>query len=140
MDPSVFIDTAPSEKDNDFIRKKLQEFNDRCTGVTATQYSVFAKEQGEILGGAVCYFHENSIYIALLWVDENRRASGIGSQILNQAEEEGIRRGAMYSTLDTFAFQAEGFYKKCGYERIGIIPSYLGQYDRIFLRKKLCLL
>ena len=137
MNISISIDTNPSEKDNNCIRKKLQAFNDNCTGVTATQYSVFAKEKGAILGGAVCYFDENSIYITLLWVDEDRRGAGIGEQIMALAEEEGIKQGAVYSTLDTFDFQTEGFYQKCGYERIGVIPAYLGKYDRIFMRKKL---
>lgn len=133
----VSVENSPSEKDNSFIRNKLQEFNDNYTGVTAIQFSVFAKENNEVQGGAICYLDENSIYIDILWVDEKHRKSGIGSKIIKLAEEEGVKKGAIYSTLDTFDFQAEGFYKKCGYQRIGVIPAYLGNHDRIFMRKKI---
>lgn len=137
MDLLITVENEPSEKDNNFICNKLQEFNDNYTGVKAIHFSVFAKDHNEIQGGAICYLDENSIYVDMIWVNETCRQSGIGSKILKLAEEEGRKRGAIFSTLDTFDFQAEGFYQKFGYERIGVIPAYLGEYDRIFLRKKL---
>jgi len=72
-----------------------------------------------------------------LWIEQNSRSQGYGSELLKVAEQEGIKYGCLYSTLDTFSFQAEEFYLKNGYQRIGEIPNYLFEHSRIFLRKKL---
>ena len=37
--------------------------------------------------------------------------------------------------VDTYAFQAQDFYKKHGFFSIGTIPKYLKDHDRIFMRK-----
>lgn len=37
--------------------------------------------------------------------------------------------------VDTYAFQAQEFYLKHGFNEIGVIPGYLLGYGRIFLRK-----
>ena len=139
MTLEIVIDAEPSEKSNEIIRCGVQTFNENYTGVKAGQFSVFAKLDDNIIGGAICYQDENSIYIDLLWVNEDERLSGIGTKVLALAEKEGIKRGAKFSTLDTFDFQAEESYQKNGYTRLGVIPSYLGKHDKIFLRKQLSL-
>jgi hypothetical protein len=48
--------------------------------------------------------------------------------LLYTAEQEAIKNGCVFSTVDTWDFQAEEFYLKNGYERIGEIkksPSIL---------------
>ncbi|TIE22137.1 N-acetyltransferase, partial [Legionella pneumophila] len=52
-------------------------------------------------------------------------------------EAEAVKRGIPASTLDTFSFQAEGFYLKQGYKHLGTIKNYLEGHDRIYLRKQL---
>ena len=39
--------------------------------------------------------------------------------------------------LDTFEFQALGFYQKQGYEIFGTLEGYCKKYERYYLRKKL---
>jgi hypothetical protein len=39
--------------------------------------------------------------------------------------------------VDTWDFQAEEFYLKNGYERIGELKNYWHGHSKIFLRKKL---
>jgi hypothetical protein len=45
-------------------------------------------------------------------------------------EEEAKRKGCKTIVLDTFSFQAEGFYRK-------LIEEQIGGYDRIYLRKEI---
>ncbi|HAU2049158.1 TPA: GNAT family N-acetyltransferase, partial [Legionella pneumophila] len=79
----------------------------------------------------------NSIYVDVLWVNEKHRGLGIGAELLRSVEAEAIKRGIPASTLDTFSFQAEGFYLKQGYKHLGTIKNYLEGHDRIYFRKQL---
>ena len=63
--------------------------------------------------------------------------AGAEITVVDAAEQEAIKNGCIFSTLDTFDFQAEVFYKKCGYECMGEIKNYFFDHSRIFLRKKL---
>lgn len=48
----------------------------------------------------------------ILWVDEKYRKMGIGSKLLEAAEEEAVRRGCHSGHVDTMSWQAPEFYKK----------------------------
>ena len=56
------------------------------------------------------------------------------------AEEEGRKRGCTDATVDTFSFQAKGFYEKMGYIQCGEIkniPPFPPGVTRYFMRKKI---
>ena len=50
-----------------------------------------------------------------LWVDEVLRRTGVGARLLAEFEARGVGLGCSVFTLDTFSFQAPGFYEKRGY-------------------------
>jgi hypothetical protein len=52
-----------------------------------------------------------------------------------RAEEEAIRRGCCHAYLDTFDFQAPGFYRKLGYSEWGVLEDFPPGHQRIFLKK-----
>lgn len=83
------------------------------------------------------YAYISSIYVDVIWIEENYREKGLGTKLLNQVEAEALKRNIFVSTLDTFSFQAEQFYLKQGYIHLGIIKNYLNGHDRIYLRKEL---
>ena len=68
---------------------------------------------------------------------EEARGQGTGRRILIAAEEEAVRRGCRYAWLDTFSFQARGFYEKLGYSVFGTLEDYPAGHSRYFLRKTL---
>ena len=88
---------------------------------------------GEVLGGIGSW---NGLEIRILWVSEEYRKSGLGSKILNHIERIAIEKGATISMLDTFDFQAEGFYIKNGYSVIGEIQDFPKGHRRIYLSKR----
>ena len=65
------------------------------------------------------------------------RRRGLGSELLQMAEEEGRRRGCHTALLHTNTFQAPGFYKKHGWREYGIFPCDPPGCDRIFFTKDL---
>jgi len=87
-----------------------------------------------ILAGIGCW---NGLEIKILWVAEAYRKTGIGSRILKYIEDIAREKGATVAMLDTFNFQAEGFYLKNGYEVIGEVQNFPPGHKRIYLSKKL---
>ncbi len=75
----------------------------------------------------------NWLHIEYLWVHESQRGKKLGSQMMKAAEDEAINRGCIGSTLDTFSFQAPGFYKKLGYSIVGGLSGYSGEHQRHYL-------
>ena len=65
------------------------------------------------------------------------RKHKLGAKMMADAEAEGRRRGATMAHLDTFSFQARGFYEKLGYTVFGTL-DYPGQnIQRHYMSKPL---
>lgn len=91
----------------------------------------------EVVGGVIGETHWNWLYINLMWLREEFRGQGYGQRLLALAEEEGRKRGAEYAYLDSFSFQALGFYRKYGYEVFGELPDFPPGHQRYYLKKEL---
>lgn len=135
----VVVDHAPSQSDNDVVMEGLITFNERVIGEPRDKvFSVFLKnDSGKVVGGIQAHFDTESVYIEAFWVEENIRKQGYGKKLLDAAEQEAIKNGCIFSTTDTLDFQAEEFYLKNHYERMGEIKNYWYDHSRIFLRKRL---
>ena len=94
-------------------------------------------EEGAIRGGLVGLMVWNWCFVEMLWIEEGLRQSGLGSELLAKAEALAAKRGARHIYLDTFSFQAEGFYKKLGYEVFGELGDFPPGHRRIWLKKDL---
>jgi ribosomal protein S18 acetylase RimI-like enzyme len=55
--------------------------------------------------------------------------------LLASAELEARKRGCNFIQLDTFSFQALGFYEKQGYKKFGDLPNYTNNHVRFYLYK-----
>jgi GNAT superfamily N-acetyltransferase len=73
----------------------------------------------------------------LVYLPEDLRGAGLGRQLMEQAEQEAIHRGCHIIWLDTFTFQARGFYERLGYTVFGTLEDYPPGHSRFFLRKNL---
>lgn len=93
--------------------------------------------QGNVAGGAWGYTGFQWLFIQLLVVPADARGQGLGTQIMQRAEAEAIERGCVGAWLDTFEFQARGFYEKLGYACFGQIDGYPPGYARYFMKKAL---
>lgn len=94
-------------------------------------------EEGNTLAGALVWRADELVMIDVLWVDETLRGRGLGARLLSGIEEEGRRQGAMRVELNTFGFQAPGFYEKQGYRLIGQVEPCIGSYGHYYYLKEL---
>jgi len=77
------------------------------------------------------------LFVDLLYVPEALRGAGIGSELIARAEAFARQRGLVGVWLDTYSFQARGFYEKLGYAVFGSIGDHPKGGSRYFLMKRL---
>ena len=94
-------------------------------------------EQGNLLAGLAAETFGNWLEIEYLYVSEDLRGKGIGSEILNRAEQEARERKCKYSFVNTFQFQAPDFYKKHGYKEVFALKEYPYTGERYYYTKDL---
>ncbi len=110
----------PSESEIEFVNNALARFNDAKVGpdnhelLNIVEYD----DSGNVIGGILGGTYWGWMHIDILWVDEKFRKQGIGSKLLQAAEDEARRRGAHSVHVDTMSWQAPDFYKKHGYKII----------------------
>ena len=129
----------PTKNEIDFVRESLMQFNDAHVGndghtpLNLIEYDADGNVIAGILGGT----YWGWMYVDILWVDENYRRRGIGAKLLAAAEAEAVCRGCHHVHLDTMSWQAPDFYKKHGYEVVGILPDIPSGNQKYLLMKAL---
>lgn len=132
----VVVDYAPTEIDNAVVREGITAFNEKRVGERDKTFSIFLRDDsGKIFGGVQVFLGTESVYTDVLWVEESLQKQGYGTKLLDAVEREALRNGCRVSLVDTWDFQAEGFYLKKGYERIGELKNYWLGHSKIFLKK-----
>ena len=125
------------DADLEAVKAGLIEFNSRAAEVSnSVPVAVLARRGGALVGGATGYTQWGWLFIHYLWVSQDLRGEGLGTHLLGQAEAAARERGCGAMWLDTFSFQAPGFYPKLGYEPFGEL-DYPPGHKRIFLQKRL---
>jgi GNAT superfamily N-acetyltransferase len=92
-------------------------------------------DTGDVVGGLWGGTNFAHLHVDLLFVPEGLRGGGLGTTMLREAEAEALARGCRGAWLDTYSFQARGFYERLGYTVFGVIDDYPPGQQRIFLRK-----
>ena len=93
--------------------------------------------EGTIVGGLWGRTAYDWLFVELLFVAESLRGRGLGAELMLRAETEAVARGCHGAWLDTFEFQARGFYERLGYECFGELGDYPRGSARYFMRKTL---
>ncbi len=129
-------ENSPEAKE---LIKNLVTFNDLVAPRENWEsYLLVAKDcSGELIGGVKGYTHWDWLFVSHLWVCEASRGSGLGTALVNRAEDLARKRNCKHAWLDTFSFQAREFYVKCGYQEFAKLENFPPGYSRHFLRKKL---
>lgn len=94
-------------------------------------------ETGAIDGGLTARYGYGWMFVDLLFVPERLRGQGVGRQLMAEAERVGREHGLVGIRLDTFEFQARGFYEKLGFVVFGEIGDHPPGSSRYFLSKHL---
>ena len=94
-------------------------------------------EKGNLLAGLVAETFGNWLEIEYLFVKEDLRGQGIGSQLLQQAEYEAKKRNCRFAFVNTYQFQAPAFYQKQGYKEVFTLKDYPYTGQRHYYQKDL---
>ena len=131
-------DTADPEA-RQAILDGLVAYNDSKTGPNAYQplAILITDDSGRIIGGLWGRTVYHWLFTELLFVPESLRGQGVGRTLIVKAEQEALSRGCHSAWLDTFGFQAPGFYERMGYECFGELPDYPVGFSRFFMKKRL---
>ena len=94
-------------------------------------------DSGQVMAGLVAETFGNWLEIEYLFVKEDLRGQGIGSQLLQQAESEAKNRNCRFAFVNTYQFQAPDFYKRHGYKEVLRLQDYPYTGQRHYYQKDL---
>jgi GNAT superfamily N-acetyltransferase len=96
-------------------------------------------EHGVTIGGLWGRSAYEWLFVELLFVPEAMRGTGLGSQLMRQVEDIARQRNCTGVWLDTFDFQALGFYQKLGYTIFGELKDHPRGVAQYWLQKRVAL-
>ena len=141
MTPKITITETPEAHLKRAIVAPLARFNEAQSGhredYRRLAILISHPATDEIVGGLWGETVYSYLHVDVLFVPELLRGIGIGRQLMMQAESEAVRRGCNGAWLDTYSFQARGFYERLGYTVFGTIADYPPGHSRFFLQKVL---
>ena len=139
MQPEMILTDAGDAADRESILRGLQRFNDAGGGPADFRplAVLLRADGGQTIGGLWGRTTWRWLFVELLFVPDTLRRSGIGRELMRRAEAAAIARGCRAAWLDTFSFQALGFYERLGYSVFGTLDAYPPGHSRFFLRKTL---
>ncbi len=134
---AIAVSDEASSEDLQFLEEQINEFNFATTGIYDAQLLVILlrDDAGRICAGLSGHTWGGVAEVRFLWVDESRRHTGIGSDLLRAAEDEARSRGCNKIVLSTHSFQAPDFYRRHGYVVAGEFADYPRGHRSIFLEK-----
>ncbi|QTD31333.1 GNAT family N-acetyltransferase [Pseudomonas fluorescens] len=135
----IELSQAPTEEQRAAILAPLRAHNIAKAGPSLYEpVALLVRDDNDaILGGLYGHTFYRWLFIELLAVPEEGRGQGIGSKLMNMVEEFAREKDCVGIWLDTFDFQAPGFYKKLGYTECGEIVDYPLGHKRHFFQKRL---
>jgi ribosomal protein S18 acetylase RimI-like enzyme len=135
----LVLDANPTFEDAEFLAEPLYHYNVEQTGyddgrmLTIWLYN----DANERRAGLQGWTWGGSCYIRDLWVHPDLRGQGYGTQLLQAAEQEARARGCQLVVLESYSFQAPGFYQRHGYEVFAVLEDHPLGHHNYYLRKRL---
>ncbi len=135
----IMIPEEPTEAHRDAVLAPLRAYNVARAGDPHIRpvAILLTNDDGDHIGGLWGKCGYDWMFVELLAIPEDQRGRGSGKALMAEAERIARANGCIGLWLDTFEFQARGFYEKLGFELFGTLDDHpLGQ-KRFFLRKRL---
>ena len=134
---TITLTDSPDPSDVEVVRQGLETYDaSQGAPVDWVPLALFARNaEGLIVAGLTGSTYWGYLYVGRLWTDQRFRKTGLGSQLLEQAEQEARRRGCHSVHLMTGSFNALPFYQKRGYLVFGELPDMPPGHTQYFMQK-----
>lgn len=135
---TLSIEDKPGTEDAEALGWGLEAFNEAAWPGHPPwkELALLLRQDGRVVGGLFGQTYAGWLFIQYFWLAEALRGRGLGAQLIALAEQQARGRGCHSAYLDTFSFQAPGFYARLGYVEFGRLP-YPPRGERIWMRKSL---
>ncbi|HEU0215744.1 MAG TPA: GNAT family N-acetyltransferase [Stellaceae bacterium] len=137
-DYRLTVEDAPAEADVEILPYALEAYNEGRWPQHPPwrPLAVFLRTDARIAAGLAGETYCGWLFVKYLWVSKELRGRGVGRELMMRGERCARERGCHSAWLDTFSFQAQGFYEKLGYREFGRL-DYPPGHSRHFLQKQL---
>ena len=135
-DPRIEIEEPGNDTFAGLVDRLGRENLSRSPWDRRTFTLVLRAQGGRLIGGAHAILNMGLVEVRGLWVDPARRGEGLGRSLLAALEREAAARGVTRVALDTYDWQARGFYEKLGYRAFGTLRYPAGP-RRFYMEKDL---
>jgi GNAT superfamily N-acetyltransferase len=137
--PRITVEDDPDPRAVQAIEDSLNRYNIAATGYDDYRpLAIFLRDAaGAVLGGLTGYTWGGCLKIAYLWLPEEQRGQGYGTQLLQAAERVGRERGCRQAILDSHSFEAPAFYQRAGYTASVVAEDVPVGHQQVFLAKRL---
>ena len=134
---TLVLEESPDPSVRALILAPLSLHNEQAAGPGCWEtLAVTVRDpSGAVVGGLWGRCGYGFVFVELLALGP-ARGGGLGREVMALAEAEARRRGLLGMWLDTWTFQAPGFYQKLGFIECGRITGYPPGHDRIFYMKR----
>jgi GNAT superfamily N-acetyltransferase len=135
----VVVEAEPTSAEMTIILKGLMAYNASQSNGDTPNYLFIAVRgaDGSVAGGLVGATYLGWLQVQAVWVSDELRGLGYGTELMQAAENEAVRRGCPRVFLETLSFQALPFYEKCGYTVVSKLPDFPPGGCRYALTKEL---
>lgn len=135
----LVLTDSPDRPAEAAIEDGLTAYNLQKAGfVDARPLAVLLRDpDGAAVGGLVGRTTLGLFFIDLIFLPDEARGSGLGTQVMAMAEAEARRRGCTAATLFTITFQAPEFYRRRGYRELGRVECAPPGHTRVCMTKPL---
>jgi GNAT superfamily N-acetyltransferase len=135
-DITIHVSLGTSLTEREDITAMLRDYNRHFTpNPDWSPLTIEAKHADKVVGGLLGKFGHRWLFVDILVVAEGYRKARLGSRLLEAAEAEARNKNCVGVYLDTYEFQARGFYEKHGYSVFGTQENYPPNYTRFFMQK-----
>ena len=136
----IVLKREPDKADIDVVLNGIIGYNHTSfagpDGFQQVALLVSDPETGAPVGGLTGWALYDWFFVQLLHLPQTLRGQGIGTELMQRAEAFARETGLVGMWLDTFEFQARGFYEKLGFRVFGTIEDHPLGSRRYFMNKR----
>jgi GNAT superfamily N-acetyltransferase len=134
----IIIPESPSEADREAVGVPLKAYNLEHGGDPRMRpvAILLTDSEGKNVGGLWGKTVYDWLFVEWLAVPDGFRGQDYGTALMREAEDVARKDGCVGIWLDTFEFQARGFYEKLGFDVFGTLEDHPLGKCRYLMRKR----